>query len=135
MLSITREFRFEAAHHLALAHLDQKSNESIFGPCAKNHGHSYRLQVTLSGTTNEYGWLFDFSDLNEIVGRQVLSIYDHADLNALEDFRDMPPTAENMARAVFFRLKPHLQGVNFHLSRVSVFETNDAWANWEEDHA
>ncbi len=135
MLSITREFRFEAAHRLNIPHLDQKENERIFGPCSKMHGHSYRLQVTLSGTPNECGWLLDFSELKNIVSRHVLSDYDHADLNTLADFMDIPPTAENMAGAIFRRLKPHCEGENHRLSKVSVFETADAWASWEENHA
>jgi len=135
LLSITREFRFEAAHHLVLSHLDQENNEAIFGCCAKNHGHGYRLRVTLGGTANACGWLLNFSTLDDIVRRQVLSIYDHSDLNTLDDFRDIPPTAENIARVVFFRLKPHLQGENFYLRGVSIFETPDAWASWEEERA
>lgn len=135
MLTITREFRFEAAHRLHLSHLDFDENKGIFGNCAKIHGHSYRLQVTLQGTPNAYGWLLDFSELKQIVKGHVLSEYDHADLNALGEFLHIPPTAENMARAIFFRLKPLLEGENYRLFRVTVFETPDAWASWEEDHA
>lgn len=135
MLSITREFRFEAAHRLCLSHLNPEENEKIFGPCSKNHGHSYRLQVSLCGRPNDCGWLLDFSELKRIVRQYVLSEYDHADLNTLPDFKDIPPTAENMAKAIFLRLKPHLEAENFRLFRVSVFETPDAWASWEESHA
>lgn len=135
MLSITREFRFEAAHHLAQARLAPEDNAKIYGPCAKNHGHGFLLRITLAGVSDDRGWLIDFADLAEVVRRQVLADYDHADLNELDDFRRCPPTAENMARAVFFRLRPHLQGDNFRLLRVSVFETPDAWATWEADDA
>lgn len=135
MLSITREFRFEAAHRLVLPHLDQENNEAVFGACSKNHGHSFRLQVTLCGTANAHGWLLDFSAFEDIVRRHVLAVYDHADLNTLEDFKEIPPTAENLARAVFFRLRPHLQGATFHLRGVVIFETCDTWAQWEEDNA
>lgn len=135
MLSITREFRFEAAHHLALPHLSSQENEKIFGPCSKNHGHSYRIRITLCGTPNEYGWLLDFSQMKKIVQVHLLSDYDHADLNTLEDFSGIPPTAENMARAIFLRLKPHFESETSRLCKVSVFETPDAWASWEENHA
>lgn len=135
MLSITREFRFEAAHRLYLSRLDPKENERIFGPCSKMHGHSYRLQVTLCGTPNEYGWLLDFGELKDIVNRHVLNEYDHADLNTLADFQNIPPTAENMAKAVFRRLKSHCAGENYRLFKVSIFETADAWASWEDSHA
>ena len=135
MLSITREFRFEAAHRLYLSHLDPEENKRVFGPCSRMHGHSYRLQVVICGTPNEYGWLLDFGELKDIVSRHVLNDYDHADLNALADFQNIPATAENMAEAIFRRLKPHCRGENYCLFRVSVFETADAWASWEEDDA
>ena len=135
MLTITREFRFEAAHRLYLSRLSPQENQGIFGSCSKVHGHSYRLQVTLRGTANEYGLLLDFGELKRIVRQQVLNDYDHADLNALADFQDLPPTAENMSEAVFRRLEPHCRGENYHLFRVSVFETADAWASREADHA
>lgn len=135
MLSITREFRFEAAHYLSVPHLSPEENKRVFGPCCAVHGHGYRLRVTLRGTPDEHGWLLDFSDLKAIVQRYVLDDYDHADLNLLDDFRNVPPTAEHVAAAVFRRLKPHCHGGNYRLFRVSVFETADSWASWEEDHA
>lgn len=135
MLSITREFRFEAAHRLCLSHCNPEENKALFGSCSTVHGHSYRLQVTLRGTPDECGWLLNFAELKDIVRERVLKDYDHADLNSLADFRDIPPTAENMAEAVSRRLKPHCTGKNYHLFRVRVFETVDAWATWEADHA
>ncbi|TYT75359.1 6-pyruvoyl trahydropterin synthase family protein [Desulfobotulus mexicanus] len=135
MLSITREFRFEAAHRLALAHLTDEENTDIFGPCARIHGHSYRLRVTLSGTTNACGWILNFSELKKIVYQYVLSEYDHACLNELDDYRNEIPTAENMAKTIFNRLQPHLQGPNYRLLRICVHETENAWASWEESHA
>ena len=135
MLSITREFRFEAAHHLSVLHLSPEENQRVFGSCSKIHGHSYRLQVTVCGIPDEHGWLLDFSELKSLVQRCVLDDYDHVNLNILDDFRDVPPTAENMAVAIFRRLKPHCHGEHYRLFRVSVFETPDAWATWEEDHA
>lgn len=135
MLSITREFRFEAAHRLYLPSLSPEENKGLFGSCSTIHGHSYRLQVTLRGMPNECGWLLNFNELKNIVRHYVLNDYDHVDLNTLADFRDVPPTAENMAEAISRRLEPHCAGENYHLFRVSVFETADAWASWEVDHA
>ncbi|MCW7753509.1 6-carboxytetrahydropterin synthase [Desulfobotulus sp. H1] len=132
MLTITREFRFEAAHRLALAHLTDEENHTIYGPCSRIHGHSYRLRVTLCGTPNEYGWLLNFSDLKKIVTLHVLRLYDHACLNELEEYQEVLPTAESMATAIFHRLKPHLRGPNYRLLRVCVYETQDAWASWED---
>ena len=134
MLSISSEFRFAAAHHLSLPQLSPEENKRVFGSCLKLHGHNYVLRVTLCGTPNQYGWLLDFSELKAIVQRYVLDDYDHADLNALPDYQNIPTTAENMAAAIYRRLKLPCQRENCRLLRVSVFESADSWVSWEEDH-
>lgn len=62
----------------------------------------------------------------------MLAEYDHACLNELPDYASALPTAETMAQTLFFRLKPHLEGPNFRLLRICIYETEDAWATWEE---
>ena len=60
---ITKIFRFESAHHLPGHH----------GKCARPHGHSYRLEVTIHGPIkhapeeSDYGMVMDFGDLSQIV--------------------------------------------------------------------
>jgi 6-pyruvoyltetrahydropterin/6-carboxytetrahydropterin synthase len=65
---ITREFNFEAAHHLP----------NHRGKCRRPHGHSYRLQISLRGpilnTPGESsdGMVMDFDDLKKIVNTTIL---------------------------------------------------------------
>src|SRR5579884_2110533 len=65
---ITREFRFEAAHHLP----------GHRGKCRRPHGHSYRLQVSLRGPIidtpgqSDDGMVIDFEDLKHIVDATIL---------------------------------------------------------------
>lgn len=134
MLSITREFRFEAAHRLYRADLTDAANGDIFGRCSRFHGHTYRLRVSLSGETDENGWILDFSKLKAIVFREVIDHYDHTCLNDLPDYENQLPTAENMAKVIFSRLRPHLDQPRYQLRSVAVFETTDSWAEWTSDH-
>lgn len=89
LLTITRHFEFEAAHRLP-------NHE---GKCKRLHGHSYKLDLTVSGEINkdkkspEYGMLIDFAKLDAIT-KDVLEEYDHHYLN--EDIPDLYPTAEMM---------------------------------------
>ncbi len=135
MLSITCEFHFDSAHRLFRKDLSEAENREIFGRCTDIHGHTYRLQVCVSGQIDSNGWLMDFSDLRSVVSREILSSYDHAFLNDLPDYQNCPPTAENMARTIFFRLKAHLKRPNCRLHHVTVFESWNSWAMWSEDHA
>ena len=87
---VTRCFSFEAAHQL----------EWHSGACKNLHGHSYRLQVTVSGPVTSDGIVIDFADLSEVVQREVIDRFDHTYLNDL-----LPnPTAELIAADIWERL-------------------------------
>jgi len=88
--TITKIFRFEAAHHLP----------GHRGKCANPHGHSYRLEITLRGPVKDApnqsddGMAMDFSDLTQIVRASVIERLDHQDLNLATGLHT---TAENLA--------------------------------------
>lgn len=87
---VTRTFSFEAAHQL----------EWHSGACKNLHGHSYRLEVTVAGELDSNGIVIDFSDLSEVVNREVIDVFDHTYLNDL-----LPnPTAELIAAEIWRRL-------------------------------
>jgi 6-pyruvoyltetrahydropterin/6-carboxytetrahydropterin synthase len=116
--SITKIFTFEAAHQLP--------NHS--GKCAHLHGHSYRLEVTVTGEiikegTSE-GMVLDFSDMGAVVESEVLSKWDHKYLNDLVDF---VPTAELLAAEIFKRLK----SAGLNVIKVNLWETPKAFATVE----
>lgn len=109
---ITKEFTFEAAHHLP----------NHRGKCRRPHGHSYRLQISLRGPImnapgeSSDGMVMDFDDLKTIVNATILEQLsdavpvgkdaqavekgglDHNDLNALTGIRT---TAENLVHWIW----------------------------------
>jgi len=88
--SVTRRFTFEASHQLPWHP----------GKCARLHGHSYVLDVTVEGPLNADGVVIDFGDIKAAVTKHVLDKYDHHHLN---DF--LPnPTAELIAADIANRL-------------------------------
>lgn len=102
-MRLTREFSFEAAHHLT----------KLPGGPEPVHGHTWRLHVTLEGPVQKDGMVFDFVKLGEVVKERVLSKLDHADLNTVVD----NPSAERVALWVWKALK----GLKL-LSEVQVWE-------------
>jgi 6-pyruvoyltetrahydropterin/6-carboxytetrahydropterin synthase len=83
---ITRSFRFAAAHHLEGVPTDHK--------CARNHGHTWTINVTLSATELVGpGWVADFAGL-EPLGSFINGTLDHRDLN---EVLPGPPTSELLA--------------------------------------
>jgi 6-pyruvoyltetrahydropterin/6-carboxytetrahydropterin synthase len=104
-----KEFEFDAAHFLPNYH----------GKCERLHGHTYKLVVQVEGTPDVEGMVMDFSLLKKTVQDTVLVKLDHSCLNDL-----LPqPSAENIAVWVWQQLVDKLQGENYKLYEVQVWET------------
>jgi 6-pyruvoyltetrahydropterin/6-carboxytetrahydropterin synthase len=94
--TITISLTFSAAHQLP----DHQ------GKCARLHGHTYGLEVTVEGTPQEsgpsVGMVMDFSDLRDRVSRLII---DHLDHRLLNELFDTAPTTETVAAWAFRRLQ------------------------------
>lgn len=108
--SVTCTFTFEAAHHLAWH----------TGKCRNLHGHSYRLDVTVTGPLDQHGVVVDFDHLREVVDRVVIDPWDHHDLNQVID----NPTAELLAH----RAWELLTDAGLALSALRLWETDNSSA-------
>ncbi len=133
MLTITKEFKFDAAHRLYLKDLTEEENRGIYGKCSCFHGHTYRLQVTVSGKVQPTGMIINFTDLKQLVTDRILSRYDHACLNELAEYSNLPTTAENMVLHIFDDLAACLEKEGITLTRVRLYETPDSWAEVTPD--
>jgi len=133
MVTITKEFRFDAAHRLSMKGLTDQDNLEVFGKCSKVHGHTYCLRITISGKVQPNGMILNFTDLKQIVEEKILVRYDHSFLNELDEYRDLPTTAENIALYIFKELATCLEGHGVALARVKLYETPDSWATVTKD--
>lgn len=101
MVEITKEFLFEAAHHLPPVGPDHK--------CFRLHGHLFRVEVTVAGEVDPaMGWVMDFGDLAR-VGREVVARLDHRVLNEVPEIG--VPTSENIARYLYREIAARVAGV------------------------
>lgn len=119
---VTKEFTFEAAHHLV----------NYDGDCANVHGHSYKLQVTASGdidtSDQKYAnecMVIDFKDLKKVVKERVIDHHDHNNLNKLYG----NPTAEIMVIEIFNDIASHLPK-DVKLESVKLWETATSFAEY-----
>ena len=121
MREISKRFTFEAAHSLP----------KHKGLCSKVHGHSYKLEVRVTGgimkaeNNPEWGMIMDFSDLKNIVKETVLDIHDHAYLNDIYP----NPTAENMVASMAEAIIEKLP-MGRDLTVLKLWETEDSYAIW-----
>ena len=117
---ISKDFKFEAGHHL----------RDYVGKCANPHGHSYfgRIWIaTPASNLDKTGFVMDYGEISDVVNS-----LDHKDLNEIEYFKQINPTAENIAiclvRLLEVRL-PTTHTVAIKLQETassSVFYTNDS---------
>lgn len=118
-MEIFRVFQIEAAHFLP--------NVPDGHKCARMHGHSFRLEVHVSGQPGDHsGWVMDFADLKTAF-QPLYEQLDHRCLNEIEGLQN--PTSENLARWVWSRLRPGLPG----LDKVVVQETCNAGCVYRGD--
>ena len=126
IVHVSRRYVFSASHRLYTDHLSFEENERIFGMCANpnGHGHNYGLTVTVAGPVDRAtGFVIPIAYLDEQVRRHVLDAYDHRYLNLdVEDYVDLVPTGENIARRIWDRLAGPL---GERLCRVILDETRN----------
>ena len=116
---ISKEFTFDAAHHL----------HHYEGKCKNLHGHTYRAILGLSGYTDERGLMIDFGDIKEIWKQKIEIHLDHRYLN--ETLPLMNTTAENIVVWIYEKLTEALLDEVYNGVRVEfirLYETPTSYA-------
>lgn len=124
-VSVFRKERFNAAHRLHNPLWDDAKNALIFGKCnnPNYHGHNYELIVEVRGEIDpETGYVIDMKVLSGMISEEITERYDHKNLNLdVEEFKQLNPTAENIAVVIWQRLRNRLDA-RFEL-RIRLYET------------
>lgn len=122
-MTITRRYRFCAAHRLHSDRLTEDENQAAFGKCnnPNGHGHNYVVLVTINsdGGNEEQ----EIAALDRTVAETVLKRFDHHDLNGDTAFADRTTTGENLVKLIWDLLEPKLR--YGQLRKVGVIETRD----------
>ena len=143
-IRVTKRFHFEMAHTLY----------EYDGLCRNIHGHSYNLEVTISGEPRNEpghpkdGMVLDFGELKNVVKTQIINRFDHALMvsnqvaeNQQELLRqtterfinvDFQPTSENIAAYIAQILQHHLPS-DVNLFSIRLYETATSFAEWFAD--
>ena len=132
MLYITRKEHFNAAHKLYNSNWTKEQNDLVFGKCANTnwHGHNYNLFVTVKGEANpDTGFIMNVKELSEIIQRVIIDKLDHRNLNLDVDFlQGIFPSTENLARAIWQQLEPHITEAQLHC--IKLYETENIYAEY-----
>lgn len=91
---ISRQFRLEAAHRLPNVPPEHK--------CARLHGHSFSITVTVGGELDpKLGWIVDFAEVERAFA-PIHAALDHRYLNEVAGLEN--PTSEVLARWILERM-------------------------------
>ena len=124
-VAVIRKEHFNAAHRLHNPNWSDKKNISFYGKCnnPNYHGHNYDLEVTVIGEVDqESGYLIDIKTLSDLIKVEILDKFDHKNLNLdVEDFKDLNPTAENIIKVIYNKLREKLDDT-FEL-KIKLYET------------
>ena len=124
-ITVCRKEHFNAAHRLHHNGWSDAQNAAVFGKCnnPNYHGHNYELVVKLTGPVDpETGYVYDLKKLSELIKQEVTDKFDHRNLNLdTEEFKHLNPTAENIARVIWQKLRNGID-VQYDLA-VTLYET------------
>jgi 6-pyruvoyltetrahydropterin/6-carboxytetrahydropterin synthase len=124
-VAVCRKEHFNAAHRLYNANWDDAKNAAVFGKCAyaNFHGHNYELIVRVVGEPDvDTGYVMDTKKLSDLIKQEVHERFDHKNLNLdTVEFKNLNPTAENIAIVIYNLLRPHLAD-NLEL-KITLYET------------
>jgi 6-pyruvoyltetrahydropterin/6-carboxytetrahydropterin synthase len=127
MFEISVEESFSAGHAL----------RGYKGKCENPHGHNYKIRVTLEGDRLDgIGLLCDFAQVRRVI-REVMNGLDHQFLNEIEPFKQINPSAENIAKYFYEAAARQLEGEanGARLASVTVWETDETTATYRPENA
>ncbi|RMF92556.1 MAG: 6-carboxytetrahydropterin synthase QueD [Candidatus Schekmanbacteria bacterium] len=118
MYSVSIKLDFSSAHQL----------RNYKGKCEALHGHNWKVEAVVSGEKlNSLGMLIDFHDLKKELSA-VLELLDHKNLNETEIFKEINPTAENIANWIYDEMSKKINNGNISVSEIRVWESEHSCA-------
>src|SRR6267143_3888659 len=135
LLTVSKRLEFSASRRLHVDGWSESENLSAFGPetnARYGSGRNYIAYFVFTGPVDPAtGMLINISEIKGRAGKIVRARFDHKFLN--EDnssFRDVPPTAENIARQLYVDIAPLFSDVEAKLCACHLAECPERSATY-----
>ncbi len=127
-ITVVKEFTFDAAHRLP----------THPGKCRNMHGHTYKLQIGVTGAPDDSGLVIDFAYIKDLINTKIIAMLDHRYLNDVPfaHFPAQHPTAENMVlwmRDILATTWPGPASIP-ELTFIRLYETPTSYAEWRKSN-
>src|SRR6202035_4062993 len=135
LLTVSKRLEFSASRRLFVSRWSESENIAAFGPETRAHygtGRNYIAYFIFSGKVDPVtGMLINISEIKRRAGEVVDNQFDHKFLNDDNPaLRELPPTAENIARQLFVEVAPLFADVDAKLVACHLIETPDRSATF-----
>jgi 6-pyruvoyltetrahydropterin/6-carboxytetrahydropterin synthase len=123
MYALTLQRNFRARHYLI---------GGDWGPENDPHSHDYRVEIRLRARDlDANGYLIDLDDLERFVDTCV-AYYRGMLLNDSPDFDGVNPSIERFAKRFHTRFLKQIGPHRFQAVEIRIWETDEAWASYQE---
>ena len=125
MYEVTVSATISASHHL----------RGYSGKCENVHGHNYKVEATIrADDLDGIGLALDFGILRQRLNA-VADRFDHRDLNETEEFADLNPSSENLARVIYHLLAESIADLPVAMHQIRLQETEGSFVTFREGPA
>ena len=104
------------------------------GACSRMHGHNWKVELEAVATQlDDIGMGVDFKVMKQ-AAREVSAELDHRYLNELEPFREINPTAENIAAYMYKQISVRINSETIKVTALTLWETERACVRYSEEN-
>ena len=104
------------------------------GACSRMHGHNWKVELEAVATQlDNVGMGVDFKVLKQ-AANEVGNELDHRYLNDLEPFKEINPTAENIAAYMYKAISDRVNNDSITVTAVTLWETERACVRYSEEN-
>ncbi len=104
------------------------------GACSRMHGHNWKVELEAVATQlDNIGMAVDFKVMKQ-AAREVSDELDHRYLNELDAFKEINPTAENIAAYMYKEISARINSATIKVTALTLWETERACVRYSEEN-
>jgi 6-pyruvoyltetrahydropterin/6-carboxytetrahydropterin synthase len=104
------------------------------GACSRMHGHNWKVELeAVSSQLDDVGMGVDFKIMKN-AANEVGDQLDHRYLNDLEPFKEINPTAENIAAYMYKEISARINSDTVKVIALTIWETERACVCYSEEN-
>lgn len=104
------------------------------GACSRMHGHNWKVELeAVSSQLDKTGMAIDFKAMKN-AANEVGDELDHRYLNDLEPFKEINPTAENIAAYMYKEISARINNNTVKVTALTIWETERACVRYSEEN-